>query len=86
MFAQGKGLMVPTGDLQQTLTAQAKTSRVDRSPDEVVDEFLAKEAAYVLFDEKELEMRRGGELVDDSIFEHFERERGLVCEGTDLLA
>ncbi|KAK5079661.1 hypothetical protein LTR70_005993 [Exophiala xenobiotica] len=86
LFAQGKGLMVPTGDLQRTLTAKAKTSHEGNQQDGGNDEFLPKEAAYVLFDEKELEQRKWNDSNHDSIFERFERERELVCEGTDLLA
>jgi len=86
LFAQGKGLMVPTGDLQRTLTAKAKTSHEGNQQDGGNDEILPKEAAYVLFDEKELEQRNRNDSNHDSIFERFERERELVCEGTDLLA
>lgn len=86
LFAQGKGLMLPTGDLQRTLTAEARTASEGSQQNGGNDESLAKEAAYVLFDEKELEQRESDDLNHDSIFERFERERQLICEGTDLLA
>ena len=86
LFAQGHGLMNPTGELQRILTAKAKTSHENNHHDEVRDEFLAKEAAYVLFNEKELAHRKKEKLNHNGIFERFERERELVCEGTNLIA
>ncbi|KAK5938446.1 hypothetical protein PMZ80_009416 [Knufia obscura] len=85
LFAQGRGLMEPVGELKGTLTARASTSRGVDNGDGVNDDFLAREAAYVLFDEKELRNRRKEKLDHNDIFERFERERELACEGTDLL-
>ena len=85
LFAQGKGLMVPMGGLKKTLTARAKTSHANNHHDEIKDEFLAKEAAYILFDEVELAHRKAERLNHNGIFERFERERSLMCKGTALL-
>lgn len=86
LFAQGRGLMTPIGDLQRTLTGQAKT-RIERNQaGEIIDAGQAKEAAYILFDGKELMQRKKEEITEPSIFERFERERQTVCSGTNLLA
>lgn len=85
LFAQGKGLMVPIGGLARTLTARAKTSHANNHHDEIKDEFLAKQAAYILFKEEELAHRKAEKLNHNGIFERFEREREAVCAGTGLL-
>lgn len=85
LFAQGRGLMTPTGDKAKRTTARAKTRHENRHLDEMKDEYLAREAAYILFDENELEHRRSEKIRHDGLFERFEREREIVCDGTTLL-
>ena len=83
LFAQGRGLMTPLGELQRTLTA-----KVSHAQDDINDGAgtFAKDAAYVLFDEKELEHRKKEKIVSEGIFERFEWERRSVCEGTSLMS
>lgn len=86
LFAQGRGLMAPIGDLRRSLTGQAKTHIERNQAGEITNEGRAKEATYILFDEKELRQRKKEEITEPSIFERFERERQTICSGTNLLA
>lgn len=87
LFAQGRGLMVPVGGVAGSITAKARIDIDDRrgNDDAGVEVAAPREAAYILFDDGELETRRKQKAGHDGLLGRFEREREKVCEGTMLL-
>lgn len=86
LFAQGKGLMVPIAGLEKSLAAKVILDEREPSVEEYEARILEREAAYVLFDTEEVARARKSSRGEGGIFERFERDRGSMCEGTDLLA
>ena len=83
-WSRRKGLMMPRGDMRK-LTVSAMTSHANHHAGEMDLEVLAQNAAYVLFDEEELDHRRSEKEWYGGLFEKFERERSSVCKGRGLL-
>lgn len=86
LFAQGRGLMVPTAWPAKSITAMAGLSHEERGTEDMKDGELAREAAYVLFGQEILEDRSKEQGARDRLIERFETERERVCEGTVLLS
>ena len=74
LLAPGRGIMTPRGETRGRIISHAVGVEVDDSM-----------AAYLYFDEAELERGRGGkEGHGGHAFERYEREVGEVCQGVDL--
>lgn len=86
LFAQGRGLMVPTSEDAKSVTARATQNPEERQIGQIEEESLDKDAAFVLFEEDMLKRRRTSGDNPDDLFARFERERQRVCEGTLLLS
>ena len=84
LLSTTRGMLIPRGDMRQ-LTAYAVTSHADHHETEMDVDAAARNAAYVLFDEAELEHRRDEKEWSGGVFERFERERRRVCAATSLL-
>lgn len=83
-WSRKKGLMMPRGEMRK-MTLSAVTSHADNHAAEMDAEALAKEAAYVLFEEDELDHRRNEREWYGGLFGRFERELANVCKGRGLL-
>lgn len=84
LWSRTKGLMMPRGDTRK-LVVSAVTKHADHHAQEMEVEMRAKSAAYVLFDEEELDHRRNEKEWYGGLFEKFERERSSICKGRGLL-
>lgn len=82
LWYAGRGLLYPRQEMR-LLTSRAGGSR-SRSG-EVALTAQAKDAAYVLFDQKELERMSYDGRFSGNIFERFERDRQESCSGTGLI-
>jgi hypothetical protein len=83
-WSRKKGLMMPRGEMRR-LTVSAVTSHSNHHAAEMDVEVQAKSAAYVLFDDGELDHRRTEKEWYGGLFELFERERSGICKGRGLL-
>jgi hypothetical protein len=83
-WSRTKGLMMPRGEMRK-LTLSATTSHTDHHVTEMDVEALAQEAAYVIFDDEELDHRRTEREWYGGLFSRFERDLASVCEGRGLL-
>lgn len=70
--------------VQTQLVAEASTIHENHHQGEMDVEALARTAAYIHFEEAELEHRRKEKEWYGGVFERFERERGEVCKGLDF--
>lgn len=86
LFAQGRGLMIPTAGPARSVTSRADGVREIGREVETRDDGPAKDTAYVLFEEDQLVRRRKEKGGHDDLLGRFERERQVVCEGTLLLS
>lgn len=86
LFAQGRGLMVPAAGSARSVAARADSARDDGYGEEMKDDWTARDAAYVLFEEDDLILRRKEKIARDDLTTRFERERQAICEGTLLLS
>ena len=87
MSAEKNMIMVPRGTMRG-LTADAKTGGHEEHHSkemEIEARLASKKAGYVLFDEKELEHRRGEKEWYGGVFERFERGLKEVCAGTPFV-
>jgi hypothetical protein len=83
MLLSAKGILVPRGELRGRLTVSAATgSHVDRHASEMDVEATSKSAAYVYFNQEELEHRREEKEWYDGVFERYERGVNEVCKGS----
>ena len=83
-WSRKKGLLMARGETRK-LTLSATTSHSNHHASELDMEVLAKSAAYVLFDEEELDHRRSEKEWYGGLFEKFERDRSGICRGRGLL-
>jgi hypothetical protein len=83
-WSRKQGLMMPRGEMRK-LTMSATTSHADHHAAEMDVEALAQEAAYVIFDDEELEHRRTEREWYGGLFSRFERNLAAVCKGRGLL-
>jgi hypothetical protein len=83
-WSRKKGLLMPRGEMRK-LTVSAMTSHSNHHAAEMDVEVQAKSAAYVLFDDEELDHRRTEKEWYGGLFEKFERERSGICKGWGLL-
>jgi hypothetical protein len=74
------GLHTPRGS-NRRLTAEAITSHANHHENEMDVEAAARTAAYVHFEEGELEHRRTEKEWYGSVFERYERGRAEICKG-----
>lgn len=86
LFAQGRGLMVPTSQRAKSITARSGLSSDEKRPEEARGQTSSRDAAFVLLDEEMLRSRRKQKTDRSGLFELFERERQRICEGTLLLS
>lgn len=84
LWSRTRGLMMARGDTQH-LAVSALTKHEDHHANEMDVEATAENAAYVIFDETELEHRRMERDWFGGVFERFERERDHVCKGKGLI-
>jgi hypothetical protein len=84
LYSRKKGLMMGRGDTRR-LVASAMTSHQDHHAGEMDVEVATRKAAYVVFNEEELEHRRNEREWYGGIFERFEREREQICKDRGLL-
>jgi hypothetical protein len=83
-WSRKKGLMMPRGEMRK-LTLSATTSHADHHAAEMDVEALAQQAAYVVFDDEELDHRRTEREWYGGLFSRFERDLATVCKGRGLL-
>ncbi len=84
MSAERNMIMVPRGAMRG-LTVDAKTGGHEEHHSkemEIEARLASKKAGYVVFNEKELEHRRGEKEWYGGVFERFERGQKEVCAGT----
>lgn len=74
------GMHTPRGS-NRRLTAEAFTSHANQHENEMEVEAAAETAAYVHFEEGELEHRRTEKEWHGGVFERYERERAEICKG-----
>jgi hypothetical protein len=87
MSAERNMIMVPRGTMRG-LTVHANTGDHEQRHSkemEIEARLASKKAGYVVFDEKELEHRRGEKEWYGGVFERFERGQKEVCAGTPFV-
>jgi hypothetical protein len=87
LSAEKNMLMIPRGAMRG-LTVDAKTGGYNRHHSkemEIEARLASKKAGYVVFDEEELEHRRGEKEWYGGVFERFERGQKEVCAGTPFV-
>lgn len=77
------GMYTPRGS-NRRLTAEAITSHANHHENEMDVEAAAQTAAYVHFEEGELEHRRTEKEWYGGVFERYERGRAEICKGIDF--
>lgn len=87
MSAEKNMIMVPRGAMRG-LTVDAKTGGHEEHHTKEIEieaRLASKKAGYVIFDERELEHRRGEKEWYGGVFERFERGQKEVCAGTPFV-
>lgn len=88
MSAEKNMIMVPRGAMRG-LTVDARTGDHEHHHSkemEIEARLASQKASYVIFDERELEHRRGEKEWYGGVFERFERGQREVCAGTPFVA
>ena len=83
LLITSKGAFTPRGSGRR-LVAEAMTSHANHHEQEMDVEAAARTAAYVVFEEGELEHRRTEKEWYGGVFERFERGRGDMCKGVNF--
>jgi hypothetical protein len=83
MLLSEKGIVIPRGELRGRLTVSVATgSHVGRHASDLDVEAASKRAAYVYFNQEELEHRREEKEWNGGVFEKYERGVKEVCKGS----